>query len=312
MEENGEAIDVMKINDTQVINCLLERIGVRTQPESFTRLGKPNKNKRRTIKVTMKNNQDKENVMSNLRRLKDYAKEFGKISVTDDYTSGEREQIRCWVKKAEEKSSKDPEYVYRVGGNPKSGLRLVTFTRQAKTQQRLINGSEHKKLIRYTGLKCLYSNVDQLFNKMDGLLMQITFDEPDIMMFTEVIPKAQKIPILETQVSIDSYKIFTNFNFTDPNLGASVIRGGAIYVKDKLYFKEVQLKSIYDDHVWVEIRLMNGDSLLCGCIYRSPAKDRTESTKNVCDIISEAVHRNNSHRLVEISIILGLIGNVIT
>ena len=94
-----------------MINCLLERIGVRTQPESFTRLGKPTENKRRTKKVTMKNNQDKENVMSNLRRLKDYAKEFGKISVTDDYTSGEREQIRCWVKKAEEKSSKDPEYV---------------------------------------------------------------------------------------------------------------------------------------------------------------------------------------------------------
>ena len=78
-------------------------------------------------------------------------------------------------------------------------------------------------------------------------------------MFTEVIPKAQKTPILETQVSIDSYGIFTNFHFTDPNLGASGIRGVAIYVKDNLYFKEVQLKSIYDDHVWVEIRLINGD-----------------------------------------------------
>ena len=79
---------------------------------------------------------------------------------------------------------------------------------------------------------------------------------------------------------------------------ALLVSGVAIYVKDNLYFKEVQLKSIYDDHVWVEIRLMNGDSLLCGCIYRSPAKDRTESTKNVCDIISEAVHRNNSHLLI--------------
>ena len=126
LDENG----VMKINDTQVINCLLERIGVRTQPESFTRLGKPTENKRRTIKVTMKNNKVKENVMSNLRRLKDYAKEFGKISVTDDYTSGEMEQIRCWGKKAEEKSSNDPEYVYIVRGNPENGLRLVTFTRQ--------------------------------------------------------------------------------------------------------------------------------------------------------------------------------------
>ena len=121
---------MMKINDTEVINCLLERIGARTQPKSFTRLGKPTENKRRTIKVTMKNNQDKENVMSNLRRLKDYAKEFGKISVIHDYTSGEREQIRCWVKKAEEKSSKDLGYVYRVRDNPKNGLRLVTFIRQ--------------------------------------------------------------------------------------------------------------------------------------------------------------------------------------
>ena len=51
LEENDEANDVMKINDTQVINCLLERIGVRTQPESFTRLGKPTENKRRTINV---------------------------------------------------------------------------------------------------------------------------------------------------------------------------------------------------------------------------------------------------------------------
>ena len=56
LEENGEANGVMKINDAQVIKCLLERIGIRTQPESFTRLGKPTENKRRTIKVTMKNN----------------------------------------------------------------------------------------------------------------------------------------------------------------------------------------------------------------------------------------------------------------
>ena len=105
----------------------------------------------------------------------------------------------------------------------------------------MINGSEHKKLIRYTGLKCLYSNVDKLLNKM-GDLMQITSGEPDILMFTEVIRKAQKTPILETQVSTDSYEIFTNFNFTDPNFGASGIRGVAIYVKDNLIFQRSSIK----------------------------------------------------------------------
>ena len=107
-------------------------------------------------------------------------------------------------------------------------------------------------------------------------------------MFTEVIPKAQKTPILETQVSIDSNEIFTNFNFTDPNLGASGIRGVAIYVKDNLYFKEVQLKSIYDDHVWVEIRLMNG------------ARQRIERKALKMFVTSFLIisFRNNSHLLI--------------
>ena len=48
----------------------------------------------------------------------------------------------------------------------------------------------------------MYSNVDQLLSKMDDLLMLIASDEPDIMMLTEVIPKAQINPILETQISI--------------------------------------------------------------------------------------------------------------
>ena len=35
------------------------------------------------------------------------------------------------------------------------------------------------------GLKCLYSNVDQLLNKMDDLRMLIASNEPDLMVFTE-------------------------------------------------------------------------------------------------------------------------------
>ena len=60
---------------------------------------------------------------------------------------------------------------------------------------------------------------------MDDLLMLIASDKPDIMMLTEVIPKAQINPTLETQISIKGYEIFTNFNYTDTNLGSSGIRG---------------------------------------------------------------------------------------
>ena len=97
---------------------------------------------------------------------------------------------------------------------------------QANTNQRL---NTTKQIINVkkgdVGLNCLYSNVDQLLNKMDDLLMLIASDEPDIMMLTEVIPKAQINTILETQISIKGYEIFTNFNYTDTNLGSSGIRG---------------------------------------------------------------------------------------
>ena len=54
------------------------------------------------------------------------------------------------------------------------------------------------------------------------------------MVFTEVIPKAQKNKIEKSRLSIDGYELYTNFKFTEENLGASGKRGVAIYVKNDL------------------------------------------------------------------------------
>ena len=72
--------------------------------------------------------------MVNLNRLKGSVEEFGRISITEDYTNSEREQIKSWVTKAREKSEQDPENIYKVRGNPKNGLRLVSFTRQKSNE----------------------------------------------------------------------------------------------------------------------------------------------------------------------------------
>ena len=45
--------------------------------------------------------------------------------------------------------------------------------------------------------------------------MFIASDELDIMMFTEVIPKAQRNPIAHAQLTIKGYEINTNFLFID-------------------------------------------------------------------------------------------------
>ena len=81
----------------------------------------------------------------------------------------------------------------------------------------------------------------------------------------------------------------------------SGIRGVAIYVNSELITKEVRLESQFRDEVWVEISLSNKDSLLCGCMYRSPTGDRNsaiESTKGVSKMILNSVLRGNSHLVI--------------
>ena len=117
-------------------------------------------------------------------------------------------------------------------------------------------------------LKCFYSNVDQLLNKMEDMRMKIASKEPDLLMLTEVIPQAQRHPVTDTQMKINGYKVYINFEYTDDNLGTSGKGGVAIYVKDNLNCTEIHLETVHGYHVWIELYLHNGDKLLCGCIYR--------------------------------------------
>ena len=150
-------------------------------------------------------------------------------------------------------------------------------------------------------LKCLYSNVDQLLNKMEDLKLLIASNEPYILMLTEVIPKRQANPIEESQKTLNGYVRHTNFEISDSNLGASGIRGTAIFVKEELKGRKVTMMNEFDDHVWIELQLKNNDKLLCGCIYRSPKKELQyikDSTKKVCKVIQEATNMHPSHLLI--------------
>ena len=163
------------------------------------------------------------------------------------------------------------------------------------------NPSKLTKKSDSTGLQCVYSNVDQLLNKMEDLKSLISSNEPDIILLTEIIPKAHKNPIYQAQINIHGYEKFTNFDLSDYDLGSSGKRGVAIYVKEGLETEEVKLETEYEDHLWLEVKLRNRDHLLCGCIYRSPTKDKLttkETTEKVCNVISEALQRNNTQILI--------------
>ena len=77
----------------------------------------------------MKTKNDKAKVMKNLSKLKGTIDEFGRISVTDDYTQTEREMLKRWNDDAKAKSQNDDRYNYKVRGDPKNGLRFVRLSK---------------------------------------------------------------------------------------------------------------------------------------------------------------------------------------
>ena len=102
MKETGGNNDSIRNTDEVTIEHFLQTIGVSSAPESVIRLGKQEAGKTRSIKVEMKTELEKENVMANLSHLKGLNDAFGNISVSNDYTIEERDKIKQWVQKARE------------------------------------------------------------------------------------------------------------------------------------------------------------------------------------------------------------------
>ena len=91
----------------------------------------------RPIKVIFADKNDKDAMMRNLGKLKNT--KYENISVTDDYTYEERELLRKWRNLAKERNSKQQEqdYIWKLRGTPRSGLRLIKFYND--------NNSEHRE-----------------------------------------------------------------------------------------------------------------------------------------------------------------------
>ena len=127
-DEYGNTPEEIKKLDTEYVIDILNHLGMSHRPESVTRLGNGT-SKKRPIKLIMKTKNDKAKVMNNLSKLKGTIDEFGRISVTDDYTQTEREMLKRWNDDAKAKSQNDDRYNYKVRGDPKNGLRFVRLSK---------------------------------------------------------------------------------------------------------------------------------------------------------------------------------------
>ena len=117
------------------IKEFLNVIGVGSEPKSVNRLGERKDDRRRPFRLIMSTKDEKDEIMSSLNKLKDATEKFKRISVTDDYTVKEREEIRKMVDEAKHKTVTEGagKYIYKVRGTPKNGLVIRRFAVQKQS-----------------------------------------------------------------------------------------------------------------------------------------------------------------------------------
>ena len=109
-------------------------------------------------------------------------------------------------------------------------------------------------------MKIFYTNADQFPNKRDELLMIIAGNEPDIILITETIPKAQLLPLPEARIAIPGFTPHYNFTPSLPDLGSSGVRGISVHVATSIKVSEIKIQdSDFSEQLWLEVKLKGRD-----------------------------------------------------
>ena len=92
-------------------------------------------------------------------------------------------------------------------------------------------------------LKILYTNADQLSNKMDLLKLRIAADLPDVVCVNEVNPKNSRYEPFAAEYSLDQSNRFDScpaqYSYIPNSLDSKIGRGQAVYFKSTMDAKRV-------------------------------------------------------------------------
>lgn len=145
-----------------------------------------------------------------------------------------------------------------------------------------------------TFLKCLYTNADQLKNKLSELELRMKDETPSIIGVTEVSPKARRADIRQEEYSLESLR---NFKIFSKNLNKAGARGLLMYINEDLESKEVKLKSSFEEYLAIEIKLNKSDRLLCTLLYRSDSGS-DNNNERLNELFREISSSKYSHIMV--------------
>jgi len=102
----------------------------------------------------------------------------------------------------------------------------------------------------------------------------ISGNKSDIILLNEVIPKAQVMSLSLLLNTVPNYSTFTNFDPNISNLGSAGNRTWYHNLCFSVSDITIAPESPGYEHLWIiRLKLHGSDSLLIGCIYRTPSTD---------------------------------------
>ena len=171
---------------------------------------------------------------------------------------------------------------------------LLKSYEKRKTEN-ISNARQKKKLkmLKSPAIKILFTNADQFTHaKKDELHQRIITEKPMLVAVSEVKPKNGRV-MSEIDYSIDDYTI------NPVNLDNTTGRGIIIYTHNSLDKSTIQIKvsNSFEEACLIEVRLRNGDTLMFGCIYRSPTQtdNSDDNNENLNNLLKELSEKSYSH-----------------
>ncbi|CAG2202747.1 unnamed protein product [Mytilus edulis] len=311
-EIDEESKEVRENTDKERLNELFKDCKIQLDKENLKtikRLGKFNKEKlNRPILVKLLSAEPKITLFRNIHYIKTNPK-YAKVGVSNDLTQAEREQEkRLWdqaKKQTEEEISGD--YHFRVRGPPwaRKVVRLKKLdSLKGKRGKEDVNNFNGKKVFKNVKtdnftvlpkLSCIYTNADQLFNKLPELTVRTRDDKPKIIGITEVKPKNNRY---KPGISEYSLAEVSDYNMFGKNLDVDTGRGLLLYIDKQLDASQVHMNTEFQENLFIKINLNQSDQLLLGLIYRSPSNRSQEYTKQLNLLTTEACNKGYSHILI--------------
>ena len=148
------------------------------------------------------------------------------------------------------------------------------------------------EVMKLNKLYLMMTNADVLTrDKIVELENRIQEDNPHVIMISEVKPKNFKRTLTPIEYKIEGYEM------VHKNIEENRGRGMCTYVNSKLEYKEVKLKTNFNEYIAIDVKLNENECMLLVNIYRSGSSG-DENSKELNNMLKEISNLKYQHTVI--------------